>query len=352
MNATLKPFFDCLSHLRTPDESARRRFTADEDDFLGLERNPFRLDAEQKLLPSKCMRRLMDKTAVYTQPSNQHVRTRLSHSFDVANNASALARILGLNDSLAFACGLGHDVGHTPFGHSGESFIRKVTGKQFRHEVFGVVLLQKVERHGGGVNLTHQVLHGILKHSRGKGFFSTNPEVTPEGNLIPLCDSIAYLFADANDTFDKLRCVDIQDLPELQVILNWFGTDQRVRTFRCFEAICRESAAKGEVAFAESEEATKLKELKRLMYEKVYGRIHPPKETDLLENCYKKLETMNLAVEPALALALMTDEEVIHIATTPAFTQADLTPLAIGEILRKNGRSLETVDFMNADMDW
>ena len=353
MNPDLRPYFDCLKHRRTPDEAARRRFTEDEDSCLGLDRNPYRLDAEQKIMPSKCMRRIMDKTSVFVRPQNRHVRRRMSHCHDVANGATALARTLGLNEALAFAAGIGHDVGHTPFGHNGETFIRTITGKQFRHEKFGVVILQKLERKGRGLNLTHQVLDAILKHSRGRGFFSTDPTVTPEGNLIPLADSIGYLFADANDVFKKTQIMSLDDHPKIAEHLAWFGAKQRERTYRCIEAICRESAEKGRVSFSGCEEALRLNALKTLMYDEVYFHLHPYQETEWLARCYEKLQKMHLDADPAVVLALMTDDEVITVADSENFHDwRELKLMAIGELLEGSSGALSTLDFLDTDLEW
>jgi dGTPase len=352
MSLDLSPYSGCLAHLCTSDEAARRRHHHDEDECLYSVLSPYDLDAKQKLLQSKCLRRLMGKPAVLHQPRNWHVRRRLTHCFDNANVATACARVLGLNESLAFAIALGHDAGHTPFAHSGEKFIRDITGKPFRHEKFGVIILQHLERKGLGLNLTFQVLDGILRHSRGKNMFSTDPEATPEANLIPFADSISYLFADANDLLFKANVEPAEKHPKIIQLLEWFGKNQRERVYRCVGAICRESAEHGEVFFRDSEEAHQLAALKTLMYEEFYEHLPREHVTNWLSRCLSKLRDMHLNADPATVLALMTDEEVIALADNDAIrSREDLSPLAIGELLNDSD-AIAHLDFMNPDMGW
>lgn len=352
MSLDLRPYSGALSHLRTTDEAARRRYPHDEDECLYMALSPYDLDAKQKLLQSKCLRRLMGKPAVLHLPRNWHVRRRLSHCFDNANVATAAARVLGLNETLAFAIALGHDAGHTPFAHSGEKFIREITGKPFRHEKFGVVILQHLERKGEGLNLTHQVLDGILRHSRGKNMFTTDPEATPEANLIPFADSISYLFADANDLLFKANIEPAAAHPEIIQLLNWFGKNQRERVYRCVGAICQESAEHGEVFFRDSEEAHQLAALKKRMYEEFYEQLPREDVSNWLSRCIGKLQGMRLNADPAVVLALMTDEEVITVADSDSIrTRDDLCPFAIGELLNGSD-AIATLDFMDPDLGW
>jgi len=147
MKTTLQDCHLCLSHLRTPDESGRRRFCEeDEDSWAAAFSSPFAIDTQQKLLPSKCLRRLVDKTQVVTDNPNRYIRTREMQSHEVVSIATMIANILGLNAFLCCAGALGHDIGHTPFGQVGERFLSQKTGKEFRHDVFGVVVAQHIER--------------------------------------------------------------------------------------------------------------------------------------------------------------------------------------------------------------
>jgi len=146
----------CLAHLATKDEAARRRCGPDEDaDGIWFGMIPsFQLDV-MKVSHSKALRRLGRKTQVVSLPTNAHTRTRGSHVVEVGGTG-VLLWPLGLNQDLLYASALAHDMGQVAFGHYGEEFLTKKSGKKFRHEIFGVILAQKIERRGRGLNLTHQ----------------------------------------------------------------------------------------------------------------------------------------------------------------------------------------------------
>ena len=187
-----------LQHLAFQNKMSKgRRFASEEDqdgwmfDFLKLD--PFMID-QQKIESSKAMRRLNSKQQVFSMPVNKHIRNRMSHTIEVASLSALIAKSLGLNVDLCVSIAKAHDVGHPPFGHSGEKFIKTVTRKNFHHAVYGAILLQEIERNGKA-NFSFEVLEGITFHSA---------EIIPGGkpqeySVIRLADKIAYVSHDIND---------------------------------------------------------------------------------------------------------------------------------------------------------
>ena len=129
---------------------------------------------KNKLLHSKANRRLLEKTQVQSGPENINIRSRKSHTDEVMANSVIISEGLGLNTPLCEAIALGHDIGHVPYGHVGESTLSELCGEKFRHEVFGVCVAQHIERRGQGLNLSLPVLEGILAHSGGSGKIKTD----------------------------------------------------------------------------------------------------------------------------------------------------------------------------------
>ncbi len=146
-----------------------------------------------RILHSKSFRRLKDKTQVFLTPEGDHYRTRLTHTLEVSQNARTIARALRLNEELVEAIALGHDLGHTPFGHSGERVLNRVCPYGFQHNRQGVRTVELLEKNGQGLNLTAEVRDGILNHQT-KG----NPS-TLEGKVVRLSDKIAYIHHDMDD---------------------------------------------------------------------------------------------------------------------------------------------------------
>lgn len=159
-----------------------------------------------KILHSKAFRRLKHKTQVLLLPKGDHYRTRLTHTLEVSQIARTIARALKLNEDLTEAIALGHDLGHTPFGHAGETILDDLYPGGFRHYLQSLRVVELLERDGKGLNLTVEVRDGIVKHSKGKGkIISDNPEkvaVTLEGRIVRLSDIIAY---ENHDLDDALR---------------------------------------------------------------------------------------------------------------------------------------------------
>ena len=154
-----------------------------------------------RILHSKSFRRLKHKTQVFLAPKGDHYRTRLTHTLEVSQIARTIARALRLNEDLTEAISLGHDLGHTPFGHAGEDILREIYPGGFDHFKQSVRVVETLERNGRGLNLTYEVRDGILKHSKGKGkIFSVGKKSgTLEGRIVRITDVIAYLNHDLDD---------------------------------------------------------------------------------------------------------------------------------------------------------
>lgn len=146
-----------------------------------------------RILHSKSFRRLKHKTQVFISPKGDHYRTRLTHTLEVSQISRTVARALRLNEDLTEAIALGHDVGHTPFGHAGESALNKLCPSGFRHYDQGVRVLSHLEKDGKGLNLTEEVLNGIKCHTKGE------EATTAEGRVVRLCDRLAYVNHDIED---------------------------------------------------------------------------------------------------------------------------------------------------------
>lgn len=167
-----------------------------EDDI----RTCFQRDRD-RIIHSKAFRRLKHKTQVFLAPKGDHYRTRLTHTLEVSQIARTIARALRLNEDLTEAIALGHDLGHTPFGHAGEDILREICPGGFEHYEQSLRVVDILEKKGRGLNLTQEVRDGILKHSKGKGkIFSGPGEVkTIEGEVVRISDIIAYVNHDLDD---------------------------------------------------------------------------------------------------------------------------------------------------------
>lgn len=183
-----------------------------EEDEKCTYRTAFQQDRD-RILHSKAFRRLKHKTQVYISPSD-HYRTRMTHSLEVSQICRTIARALNLNEDLTEAIALGHDVGHTPFGHAGEQALAKMTG-HFEHNEQSVRILQHLEKDGRGLNLTEPVLDGILHHT------GENLPATLEGAIVKLGDRIAYL---CHDFDDGMRAGVIQEKSLPKLVSETLGT--------------------------------------------------------------------------------------------------------------------------------
>jgi dGTPase len=169
-----------------------------------------------RIIHSKAFRRLAGKTQVFLAPEGDHYRTRITHTLEVAQIARTVTRALGLNESLTEAIVMGHDLGHTPFGHAGEKVLAKLMPDGFHHVKQSIRVVEKLEREGQGLNLSVEVRDGILKHSKGKGhIISDNPNLmamTLEGQIVRISDIVAYVNHDLDDAV-RGRVVDPASVP-------------------------------------------------------------------------------------------------------------------------------------------
>ena len=165
-------------------------------------RTVFQLDRD-RIVYSNAFRRLKHKTQVFLSPLGDDYRTRLTHTLEVAQMGRAIARALFLNEDLVEAIALGHDLGHTPFGHSGEAVLREVFAADFSHNEQSLRVVEVLENNGQGLNLTHEVRDGILKHSKGFGQIIPDDDreraSTYEGQIARIADIMAYLNHDLED---------------------------------------------------------------------------------------------------------------------------------------------------------
>nr|WP_319487930.1 deoxyguanosinetriphosphate triphosphohydrolase [uncultured Caproiciproducens sp.] len=155
-------------------------------------RTPYQRDRD-RILHCKSFRRLKHKTQVFLSPEGDHYRTRLTHTLEVSQIARTIARALQLNEDLTEAISLGHDLGHTPFGHAGERALNDLYPEGFRHYEQSVRIVEKLEKNGAGLNLTKEVRDGILCHTKGR------EAMTLEGRIVRLADRIAYINHDIDD---------------------------------------------------------------------------------------------------------------------------------------------------------
>lgn len=193
---------ETLSPLASFSDSTRGR---DRDEDPCPVRPTYQRDRD-RVLHSKAFRRLAHKTQVFLAPVGDHYRTRLTHTLEVAQIARTIAQSLRLNQTLAEAIALGHDLGHTPFGHAGEEVLNRHVPGGFNHYRQSLRVVEVVENEGRGLNLTVEVRDGIVKHSKGRhgDIFRREPKkraITLEGDVVRAADLIAYVSHDIDDAF-------------------------------------------------------------------------------------------------------------------------------------------------------
>ena len=222
-------------------------------------RTDFQRDRD-RILHSQSFRRLMNKTQVFLAPTGDHYRTRMTHTLEVTQIARIIARALRLNEDLTEAAALGHDIGHTPFGHAGEYAMQKCFDPSFTHYRQSVRVVEKLEQDGKGLNLTFEVRDGIANHT-GKNMASTL-----EGVIVKYADRIAYINHDIDDAC-RAGILSPNDIPkELRGILGERHSD-RIDTM--VRSIVRESSGKPYIRM-EEEVQTATDALREFLFENVY----------------------------------------------------------------------------------
>jgi dGTPase len=226
-------------------------------------RTPFQRDRD-RIVHSKAFRRLRHKTQVFIDPEGDHFRTRLTHTIETAGIARGVARALRLNEDLVEAVGLGHDLGHPPFGHAGEEaldeILRERAGLRFRHNEHSLRVVDRLERDGRGLNLTWEVRDGILKHTG-----PVEPE-TLEGRIVRIVDRVAYI---NHDIDDAIRAGVLQPAHLPREPLDILGSTGSARIDTLVHDLVEHSAAAGDIVQSE-EVGRAMLDLRSFMFEHVY----------------------------------------------------------------------------------
>lgn len=213
-----------------------------------------------RILHCKSFRRLKHKTQVFLTPRGDHYRTRLTHTLEVSQNARTIAKALRLNEDLVEAIALGHDLGHTPFGHAGERALNKLCSQGFAHYKQSVRVVEKLEKGGRGLNLTVEVRDGILNHR------TSGKPSTLEGRIVRLSDKIAYINHDIDDAI-RGGILSEEDIPrEYREILG-FTTRERLNTM--VHDIIANSQNRPDIRMSEEIERA-MQELRGFMFSNVY----------------------------------------------------------------------------------
>lgn len=213
-----------------------------------------------RILHAKAFRRLKGKTQVFLAPEGDHYRTRLTHTLEVSQNARTIAKALRLNEDLTEAIALGHDLGHTPFGHAGERELNRIGSDGFHHQLQSVRVVEKLEKNGRGLNLTKEVRDGIRNHS------TAGHPVTLEGKIVRLCDKIAYVNSDIDDAI-RGQVIREKDIPESCVRV--LGSTLRERLNTLIHDIVSNSMGKDDIIMSDEKNDALLR-LRKYMFDNVY----------------------------------------------------------------------------------
>lgn len=246
-------------------------------------RTPFRRDRD-RIIHSKSFRRLMHKTQCFLSPEGDHYRTRLTHTLEVTQIAQTIARALRLNEDLCEAASLGHDLGHTPFGHAGERVLNSICKEGFRHNEQSIRTVDVLERDGQGLNLTYEVRDAILCHTGEKG------ADTLEGRIIKYADRIAYINHDIDDAV-RGGVISEEQIPnELRKILGSTHGERINTMVKSIIEASEKSFKEGKPLIlmeAEIDKATN--NLRDFMFENVY--LNPVAKSEETKAC-SMIETM------------------------------------------------------------
>ena len=234
-------------------ETAGRKLPETESDL----RTCYQRDRD-RIIHCKAFRRLKHKTQVFLSPESDHYRTRLTHTLEVAQIARTIARALRLNEDLTEAIALGHDLGHTPFGHAGERALQELTNTGFTHYEQSVRVCERLEKNGRGLNLTAEVLDGILHHTRAEEAH------TLEGRIVRTADRVAYINHDIDDAV-RAGVIAESDIP--RDIVRTLGDTKSRRINTLVESIVKNS---GDTIKMDSETEKYYDKLHEFLFESVY----------------------------------------------------------------------------------
>ena len=249
-------------------ESKGRRFPEAKCEI----RTEFQRDRD-RIIHSKAFRRLMHKTQVFLAPEGDHFRTRLTHTFEVSQIARTIARALNLNEDLAEAIALGHDLGHTPFGHNGEEILNKIHPGGFEHNAQSLRVVDVLESTASrkGMNLTMEVRDGIINHTGAQLPF------TLEGQVVRISDRIAYINHDIDDAM-RSGVINLDDIPQSSLAL--FGRTHRERIDNMVRDVVENSDGMERI-YQSSDYKAELDHLRTFMFANVYKSSRVKREEDL-----------------------------------------------------------------------
>jgi dGTPase len=256
---------DPEQHLRPPSWACEKSAGRPRPEPPDGVRNEFQRDRD-RIIHAKAFRRLMHKTQVFISPDGDHFRTRLTHTLEMMQISRTIARSLGLNEDLTEAIALGHDLGHTPFGHTGEEALSRVLathGRTFRHNEHSLRVVDKLEKGGVGLNLTLEVRDGMRNHT-GEGYPSTR-----EGEIVRIADRIAYVNHDVDDAL-RAGIISRDGLPKRP--LSVLGEKMSVRIDTLVRDMIYNSAKQGKISLSEAVYEA-LMELRIWLFRHVYS--HP-----------------------------------------------------------------------------
>jgi len=225
-----------------------------------------------RIIHSKSFRRLKHKTQVFLAPKGDHYRTRLTHVLEVSQIARTISRALRLNEDLTEATALGHDLGHTPFGHAGEAILREIHPEGFEHFKQSLRVVDFLEQNGKGLNLTYEVRNGIVTHSKGKGMIISETKAeraeTLEGQVVRVSDIIAYVNHDLDDAI-RAGVIKRGDIPKK--IVSVLGDTHSGRIDKMVKDFIYQSLETGlEKLSMSSEVSFATYMLRDFLYERVY----------------------------------------------------------------------------------
>lgn len=232
-----------------------------------------------RILHCKAFRRLKHKTQVFLTPKGDHYRTRLTHTLEVAQIARTIARALRLNEDLTEAIALGHDLGHTPFGHAGERALNAVCSEGFTHYEQSVRIVERLEKEGRGLNLTWEVRDGILNHQM------TGCAATLEGRVVRYADKIAYINHDVDDAI-RGGIIREEEIPS--VYTDILGHSTRERLNRLIHDIVEQSQDRPDILMSEDVEFA-FKGMRKYMFANVYTNPKAKGEERKAESIVKEL---------------------------------------------------------------
>lgn len=227
-----------------------------------------------RILHCKAFRRLKHKTQVFLAPEGDHYRTRLTHTLEVSQTARTIAKALRLNDDLTEAIALGHDLGHTPFGHAGERALNTVCKEGFKHHEQSIRIVELLEKHGKGLNLTFEVKDGIRNHQ------TVGSPKTLEGKIVRLADKIAYINHDIDDAI-RAHIITEDDIP--REYTNILGHSPRERLNTLIHDIVKQSDGEKDILMSSEIEHAML-QLREYMFDSVYKNPKAKGQEEKAEN--------------------------------------------------------------------